>query len=161
MPGALDAVFAASGGIPRRINQLCDRVLLSSYLANKRVFSTDTVNAIAAEINGETLAPSGAMVRLNSAQESGSSAAGSSAAIVDVDFSHRKVGAAPREQTYRVVHEADDDALGGRLEHVEHVMKDLEASLSRVESGNKATLALFRRFLDWTRTRERGPDDRA
>ena len=159
MPGALEAVFAASGGIPRRINQLCDRVLLSSYLANKRVFAAETVNAIAAEINGETLASPASTAGRNPARDPGSTAIGTNTGVVEVDYAHGLSDAISRNQPYKVIQPADDDALGGRLEHVEHVMKDLEATLSRVESGNKATLALFRRFLDWTRTRERGPDD--
>ena len=146
LPAAFAAIFTASGGIPRRINLLCDRVLLAGFLADKRVFSADTVNAVAAEINSETF----------SAPQS----AGSSPGVVDVDFTHRKVDSISQGKPYKVIPHSNDDGLGGRLEHVENVMKDLEASLSRVESGNKATLALFRRFLDWSRSRDRGPDDR-
>ena len=159
VPGAFEAVFAASGGIPRRINQLCDRVLLSGYLANRRVFSSEMVNAITAEINGETRSESGPMLARNPGPKPDATG-GPHSAIVDVQFT-REVGAVSRNAALGALQHADDDALGGRLEHVEHVMKDLEASLSRIESGNKATLALFRRFLDWTRTRERSPDDPA
>jgi putative secretion ATPase (PEP-CTERM system associated) len=53
MPGAFEAIFAASAGIPRRINLLCDRVLLSGFLTGQREFSARTVNEIAQEMNGE------------------------------------------------------------------------------------------------------------
>jgi putative secretion ATPase (PEP-CTERM system associated) len=56
-PDAFAALFAASAGVPRRINLLCDRVLLSGFLTGERVFSADIVNEIAEEIDGETVMP--------------------------------------------------------------------------------------------------------
>ena len=53
MPDAFEAIFAASAGIPRRINLLCDRVLLSGFLTQKWVISPDTVKEIAEEIDDE------------------------------------------------------------------------------------------------------------
>src|SRR5204862_3161088 len=53
MPEAFEAIFAASAGIPRRINLLCDHVLLSGFLTQKWVISPDTVKEIAGEIGGE------------------------------------------------------------------------------------------------------------
>ena len=57
MPDAFEAIFAASAGIPRRINLLCDRVLLSGFLTDKWVISADTVKEIAEEIDGELSCP--------------------------------------------------------------------------------------------------------
>ena len=57
MPDAFEAIFAASAGIPRRINLLCDRVLLSGFLTDKWVISADTVKEIAEEIDGELSSP--------------------------------------------------------------------------------------------------------
>jgi len=57
MPDAFEAIFAASAGIPRRINLLCDRVLLSGFLTQKWVISPDTVKEIAEEIDGELSCP--------------------------------------------------------------------------------------------------------
>ena len=51
---ALEAVFKASNGIPRRINALCDRLLLSGYLNEKREFSAADVEEVAREILEET-----------------------------------------------------------------------------------------------------------
>ncbi|MEJ7670349.1 MAG: XrtA/PEP-CTERM system-associated ATPase [Casimicrobiaceae bacterium] len=53
-PDAYQAIFAATGGIPRRINSVCDRVLLSGYLAQKRSFTRDDVDDVAREIIEET-----------------------------------------------------------------------------------------------------------
>lgn len=46
-------VFEASGGIPRRINLLCDRVLLSGFLDGKRSFGGVDVEAVVAQFDDE------------------------------------------------------------------------------------------------------------
>lgn len=53
---AHQAIFAASGGVPRRINSICDRLLLSGFLAEKRVFSHEDVEEIADDMRDEGLA---------------------------------------------------------------------------------------------------------
>lgn len=51
------AIFIASGGVPRRINTLCDRVLLSTFLAEKREVSEAIVNEVAEEMRTEMINP--------------------------------------------------------------------------------------------------------
>jgi len=53
-PEVFDEIYAFSGGIPRRINSLCDRVLLSGFLSGKHKFSAEDVREVAIEINQET-----------------------------------------------------------------------------------------------------------
>lgn len=50
---AMDEIFGATGGIPRRINTLCNRLLLSGYLAEKHVFRGEDVRAVTAEMKDE------------------------------------------------------------------------------------------------------------
>ena len=52
-PAALDLIHTASGGIPRRINTLCNRLLLAGFLGEKHQFNTADVQAIAREIRDE------------------------------------------------------------------------------------------------------------
>lgn len=52
-PDAYLKVFEASGGIPRRINLLCDRVLLSGFLDDKRSFGGLDVAAVVAQFDDE------------------------------------------------------------------------------------------------------------
>jgi putative secretion ATPase (PEP-CTERM system associated) len=52
--GAYEAVHRVTGGIPRRINAVCDRVLLSGFLAGKRAFARADVEEVAREISEET-----------------------------------------------------------------------------------------------------------
>jgi general secretion pathway protein A len=54
LPDALEAIFKASNGIPRRINSVCDRLLLSGYLNDKREFNAADVEEVAREILEET-----------------------------------------------------------------------------------------------------------
>jgi len=52
-PAAFELIHTLSGGIPRRINTLCNRLLLAGYLQEKHAFDTDDVQAIAREIREE------------------------------------------------------------------------------------------------------------
>jgi putative secretion ATPase (PEP-CTERM system associated) len=48
-------VYKASGGVPRRINLICDRLLLSGYLSEKSEFNGQDVAEVADELFSETL----------------------------------------------------------------------------------------------------------
>ena len=47
-------IHHATGGIPRRINLLCDRLLLSGYLAERREFNSRAVLEVSGGITSET-----------------------------------------------------------------------------------------------------------
>ncbi len=55
---AYEAIFKASSGIPRRINSVCDRLLLFGYLSRKKDFDVTDVEEVAREIHGETMGDS-------------------------------------------------------------------------------------------------------
>jgi type II secretory pathway predicted ATPase ExeA len=50
---ALERIHALSSGIPRRINGLCDRLLLSCYLASGQQISDALVQSVAQELSNE------------------------------------------------------------------------------------------------------------
>ena len=52
-PAAFELIHTLSGGIPRRINTLCNRLLLAGYLQEKHAFDAEDVQAIAREIREE------------------------------------------------------------------------------------------------------------
>ncbi len=52
-PASFDLIHELTGGIPRRINTLCNRLLLAGYLAEKHVLGIGDVQAIAREIRDE------------------------------------------------------------------------------------------------------------
>jgi hypothetical protein len=50
---AFEAIFAHSGGIPRRVNLICNRVMLAGYLGEKHQLGVADVRAVANEIQKE------------------------------------------------------------------------------------------------------------
>lgn len=54
---AFEAIYRHTGGLPRRINTLCDRVMLGAYLAEKHTIGGKEVKDIAAELRQEFTAP--------------------------------------------------------------------------------------------------------
>jgi hypothetical protein len=101
-PAAFDAIYAASGGIPRRINTLCNRLLLSGFLGEKHKFGAVDVQAIAREIREEL----GPETRL--------------AAVP------RPVEREPTSASPTAVPAVDSATLLGRLRDIEQRIKSLE-----------------------------------
>lgn len=58
---AFDAIFRFSGGTPRRINTLCDRLLLSGYLNESHEFNGADVESVANELLEETFSANRSM----------------------------------------------------------------------------------------------------
>ena len=52
-PACFDLIHSLTTGIPRRINTLCNRLLLGGYLAERHLLGPADVNAIASEIREE------------------------------------------------------------------------------------------------------------
>jgi general secretion pathway protein A len=50
---AFERVFAFTEGVPRRINNLCDRILLYAFLEERHVIDVDTVTVVGEEIGNE------------------------------------------------------------------------------------------------------------
>ena len=53
-PGAYDLIHAFCGGIPRKINTLCNRVLLAAFLGEKQVITRQDVEVVTREITEES-----------------------------------------------------------------------------------------------------------
>ena len=51
---AYEAIHRASGGIPRRINSVCDRLLLLGFLGEKESITADDVNEVVSEMHEES-----------------------------------------------------------------------------------------------------------
>jgi putative secretion ATPase (PEP-CTERM system associated) len=52
-PSAIQSVYQATAGIPRRINAVCNRLMLAGFLANQHKFTSVEVDSVVAEISGE------------------------------------------------------------------------------------------------------------
>jgi general secretion pathway protein A len=51
---AFEAIFHGSGGIPRKINSICDRLLLLGFLENREIILEKDVHVVISEINEES-----------------------------------------------------------------------------------------------------------
>jgi putative secretion ATPase (PEP-CTERM system associated) len=56
-PGVFRAIHLHAGGIPRRINTLCDRLLLQGYLSESAEITLVSVDAVVSEMREENAAP--------------------------------------------------------------------------------------------------------
>lgn len=62
-PECFDLIHTVTGGIPRRINTLCNRLLLAAYLGEQHTLGPNDVQSIAREIRDE-LGPDAALTRV-------------------------------------------------------------------------------------------------
>ena len=134
-PATFEAVFNASQGIPRRINTLCDRLLLTGYLAGKTHLTAQDVSEVEEEFARETgshaegvVAPLGPVNGSAVHHVNGIDAAATGAGAGNAEsYARELAGLAAQQQ-------------GGNLQR-------LEQSLLRLESINLKTLELLQRML--------------
>lgn len=149
------AIFTASGGVPRRINLLCDRLLLFGFLAGKTSFNAEDVNEVAKEIYDETSAPSRppaarADMLPIAPPETGEIRSMDETGPFKVDLSRLQAGA----------QEAGIGPLLGSAQIEERLLR-LERAVLRVESMNSATLSLLHKLVEAIREVNTEPVPRA
>lgn len=129
-PSAFEAIFKASSGIPRRINSVCDRLMLFGYLNQQRSFDAPDVEEVAREIFEETVGG-----------EAGSPPQGNislfASSIMSNDIA-RVGGNQSPAQLLAVLN----------AEHVVERLARLEQSLLQLERINSATLSLMERMFE-------------
>ena len=145
---AFRAIFRASGGIPRRINLICDRVLLSGLLNDQHVFSAADVAEVVSEIQIETspqVAPAGSPSSTPLASLPSSSAA------------ELPSGMALFGRTANVGEGAEVSVSNGE---VSQRLDRLEGLVGRIEASHDAALELLRNLtiarLGLSQTRKGG-----
>ena len=136
--GVFDAVFKASGGIPRRINSLCDRLLLLGFLANKFELGADDVHEVVKEMTQENEVPQRASVpSLNGADTQ----AAATAVALDVDLARIKLDPTDAEAASKQIAALTADQRGDQLQR-------LERSMLRLERINLQTLAMLQQLVN-------------
>jgi len=140
-PTAYEAIFDASDGIPRRINTVCDRLLLSGYLAGKHVIPAEDVKEAAREIQDETRSPAQAKTTtpINGSPVH-DSADVLDLKLSDIDLSGIQIDADSAEKA---------DSI---LSHLQ--TGDIEERLARLERASAATMAVLRHLLNAVRSRQ-------
>jgi hypothetical protein len=137
--GAFEAVYKASGGIPRRINSVCDRLLLMGYLASRTHLTAEDVEEVAKEFAQEAHVPARANGALETAAVGGAGVL--TATELDVDLSKLRLDAQEAEAMNRQLTSLAADQRGDQLQR-------LERSLLRLERINVQTLTMLQKLVN-------------
>jgi general secretion pathway protein A len=142
-PAALEGIFAASGGIPRRINGLCDRLLLAGFLAGRSHLTADDVKEVVQEFQQENEVPMRSAVSGVAGMQAGGEPlmpGGLAAASLDLDLSKVALDSEQVEGMSRQIAALTADQRGDQLQR-------LERSLLRLERINVQTLTMLQQLV--------------
>jgi general secretion pathway protein A len=142
--GAFEAIHKATRGIPRRINSVCDRVLLLGFLNGRSALTVDDVNEVVKELEAENAVPAKRDVRDQpplSDSSPGDLYAGSVGGMpLDLDLSKLKVEPSVAESMSKQLSRLSAEQ---RLDQ----MQRLERSLLRLERINVQTLSMLQKLV--------------
>ena len=139
-PAAFNAVFKATRGIPRRINSLCDRLLLLGFLAEKTHLTCADVEEVVRETNEEAAIPSRPFEPVGSALH-----AASSELVPDIDLS--RINLAP-ETGQQMSGQLATLMAEQRLDQLQRV----ERSVLRLERQNVQLISLLQKLVSAVQT---------
>lgn len=125
-PDAHEAIFKASSGIPRRINSVCDRLLLFGFLSNKKEFKAEDVEEVAREIYEETMG--------------GSTLISGAGGLTDIGSNQFSLPDGSVTNPADFLATLSVQQFGDRLAR-------LELGLTQLQQTNSATLALLQQVL--------------
>jgi len=151
--GAFEAIHKATRGIPRRINSVCDRVLLLGFLAERTALTVDDVNEVVKELESENAVPPRKDTPPLSDSGPGDLYGGSVGGMpLDLDLSKLKVDPALA------------DSMGKQLSRLSaeqrlDQMQRLERSLLRLERINVQTLSMLHKLVSAVKQASPAPSD--
>ncbi len=144
-PAVFDEMHKASGGIPRRINGLADRLLLAGFLAERTNITAADLAEVVSEVNSENVVPKrkGAVATTASGEPlmPGGLAGAIQDVDIDLDLTKLKLEPEKAEDMSRQLAQLTAEQRGDQLQR-------LERSLLRLERTNLQTLALMQRLVD-------------
>ena len=135
--GAYEAILQASGGIPRRINTLCDRLLLLGFLTNKRDFSILDVQEVIREMEEESESPRASRPQKQVVRTLAVDADDSLLEGIDPGFD---LDPQTADEASALIDALNAGQLGERLLR-------MERSMLRLERLNSATLSLLKQLV--------------
>ncbi|MEO8304493.1 MAG: XrtA/PEP-CTERM system-associated ATPase [Betaproteobacteria bacterium] len=130
LSGAFDAIFQGTAGVPRRINAVCDRLMLSGFLAGKHEFTRADVEAVAHEIHDETIDANGGVQP--DAALSADAAKEGPRRLRPVDVSTGQLDAKSIDEAARLLAKAQSDPIEERLTRIEHRADTIVALLQQL-----------------------------
>ena len=154
-PGTFEAIHAATRGIPRRINSVCDRVLLLGFLNGRTDLSAADVNEVVKELESENSVPQH-MARAPASAASASAPTRAAQGVDSVLDAHRAIAAVSIPTDLDLSQATLDPALAeglraqvGRLSAEQQLeqMQRLERSLLRMERINVQTLSALQKLV--------------
>ena len=140
-PAAFQSIYTATQGIPRRINAVCDRLLLAGFLGGKTHLTAADVGEVVLEFQQEADVPNRQPVRAASSSGEPSMPGGLAGAVLDVDISKLKLDADDAEAMSKQLSALTADQRGDQLQR-------LERSLLRLERINVQTLSMLQKLVN-------------
>ncbi len=138
---AFEVIFAASGGIPRRINSVCDRLLLAGFLAGKTHLEVTDVNEVVREFAQEAEVPSRpAVPAVPDLLRGGDARTAPSTDSVDLDLSGVALDAETAQSMTRQIGALSAQARVDQLQR-------LERGMQRLERTNLQLLAMLQQLV--------------
>lgn len=137
---AFEAIFQASGGIPRRINLICDRLLLFGFLGNKDSFGLEDVNMVVSEIHDELTVPFNTARKEAPLRDESDVLSQATTGLLDVDLAKLQVSSGVAGAISRQI-----DALG--IEQYDGRLRRLELSMLRLERINLEILSMVKKLV--------------
>ena len=151
-PSAYPAIHEASQGIPRRINSICDRVLLLGYMENRKHLTLADVKEVVREFTEEATVPRRrtASPRDAAGGAGGDTSVANALSSLDVELPLRQLDAEITDAMSLKLGSLDAEQRDERLQR-------LERSLMRLERINLQTLATLQELVHaLTRSRDEG-----
>ena len=139
-PAAFDAIYQASQGIPRRINAVCDRLLLLGFLCERTHLTVADVEEVVREFANESVVPRKPVA----ADEDGEGVNGHAALADDAvhgDLANLRLDPALAKGLNRQI-----DVLGA--DQFMDQLQRLERSVLRLERMNVQTLGMLKKLVN-------------
>ncbi|MGA8787185.1 MAG: XrtA/PEP-CTERM system-associated ATPase [Polaromonas sp.] len=137
---AFEAIFNASGGIPRRVNLICDRLLLLGFLGNKDAFGLEDVNEVVREIHDEAAVPANRRQGDGSSWDETGIQGLTTTGSIDIDLAKLQV-----TPELAGIISSQIDALG--IEQYDGRLRRLEGSVLRLERINLEILVMLQKLV--------------
>ena len=137
---AHELVFTASGGIPRRINLICDRLLLLGFLGNKDAFGFDEANEVISELREESASPANSGRPTQSDLNDSCLQGLSMLAELDIDLDKLRVSP-------RLAGAIWSQINGLATEQQDHRLSRIERSVLRLERVNVEVLSMLQKLV--------------
>ncbi len=137
--GAYEAIFKATAGIPRRINSVCDRLLLLGFLGNKEHLAVEDVDEVVNEMRDEAGGTSAKPHSVRGFLDSSSQITGSDD-LVDIDLAKLQGSGSVVDGLSSQLAHLGAEQQGDRLQR-------LERGMLRLERVNLEILAMLQKLV--------------